>query len=235
MSLLKKTHYIQFFCLFAYFIGVDYGYCQQYDNKTLEQNAIKFVEPNVEQDPDSQLSITAIPLDSRIPARDCQSPLQYSTAMTPPFDTQVTVQVRCSDTLSWTQYVHVRIDHLFPILVSATMLEKGRVIQNEDVKIEYQPKRFRRVSYIEDKSILIGSRSKRNIREGQAFTQAHICMVCKGDTVTIVAKSGGLVIKTQGEAQQDGNRGELINVKNSRSGKTLRARVIEVETVEVNL
>ncbi len=53
--------------------------------------------------------------------------------------------------------------------------------------------------------------------------------------MTIIAKSGGLVIKTQGEAQQDGNRGELINIKNSRSGKTLRARVIEVETVEVNL
>ncbi|MEJ6473036.1 flagellar basal body P-ring formation chaperone FlgA [Pseudoalteromonas piscicida] len=235
MSLLKKTHYIQFFCLFAYFIGTGYGYCQQYDNKTLEQSAMDFVEPNVAQDSDSQLELSVLPLDSRIPARDCYTPLKYSTATTPPFSTQVTVQVKCEDTPGWTQYVHVRIDHLFPILVSATMLEKGRVISEQDIKVELQPKRFRRVSYIEDKSILIGSRSKRNIREGQAFTQAHICMVCKGDTVIIYAKSGGLVIKTQGEAMQDGNRGELINVKNTRSGKSLRARVIEVETVEVNL
>ncbi|GEK10842.1 MULTISPECIES: flagellar basal body P-ring formation chaperone FlgA [Pseudoalteromonas] len=235
MSLLKKTRYIQLFCLFAHFISIGYGHCQQYDNKALEQTAVDFVAPQVELDPDSQLSIFAIPLDSRIPTRVCQAPLVHSTAATPPFNTQVTVQIKCDDLQGWTQYVHVRIEHLFPVLVSATMLEKGRVITEDDIKVEMQPKRFRRVSYIEDRTLLIGSRSKRNIREGQAFTQSHICMVCKGDNVTIFAKSGGLVIKTQGEAMQDGNRGELITVKNTRSGKTLRARVIEVETVEVNL
>ncbi|MEI5638159.1 MULTISPECIES: flagellar basal body P-ring formation chaperone FlgA [unclassified Pseudoalteromonas] len=235
MSLLKKTYYNQFFCLFAYFIGIGYAHCQQYDNNMLEQAAIDFITPQIEQNPDSKLSVTTIPLDDRIPTRECQQPLERATAMTPPFNTQVTVQLRCNDLVSWTQYVHVRIDRLFPVLVSANMLEKGSIITAEDIKKEYQPKRFRRVSYIEEAKLIIGSRSKRNIREGQAFTQRHICMVCKGDGVTIFAKSGGLVIKTAGEALQDGNKGDLVRVKNARSGKTLRARVIDVETVEVNL
>ena len=60
-------------------------------------------------------------------------------------------------------------------------------------------------------------------------------MVCKGDNVTIYAKTRTLTIKTTGVALQDGNVGEQIRVRNQKSGKTISARVKDVESVEVNI
>lgn len=68
-----------------------------------------------------------------------------------------------------------------------------------------------------------------------AINLQHICMVCKGDLVTIFAKTGTLTIKTTGFALQDGNVGEQIRVKNQKSGKTISARVQDVKSVAVNL
>ncbi|WP_440055599.1 flagellar basal body P-ring formation chaperone FlgA [Pseudoalteromonas sp. T1lg65] len=235
MSLLKKTGCQAFFYLVVCFIVIGSAHCREYDNSELEKAAVDYVTPQVESDTDSQLSVTALPLDSRLPVKQCQTPLSLSTATPPPFSIQVTVQIRCEDLTGWTQYVHVRIEHLFPVLVSTTMLAKGSVITEQDIKTEYQPKRFRRAAYIEDEKLLVGSRTKRNIREGQPFTDNQICMVCKGDTIIIYAKTRTLTIKTSGEALQDGNIGEQVRVKNLRSGKTLRAKVIDIESVEVNL
>jgi flagella basal body P-ring formation protein FlgA len=66
-------------------------------------------------------------------------------------------------------------------------------------------------------------------------TTNMICMVCKGDKVTISANQSNLTISTSGIALEDGNMGDSIRVENSSSGKVLRARVSGVESVEVNL
>ena len=65
--------------------------------------------------------------------------------------------------------------------------------------------------------------------------QVTVRVKCEGDNVTIYATTRTLTIKTTGVALQDGNIGEQIRVKNQKSGKTISARVKDVESVEVNI
>ena len=167
--------------------------------------------------------------------RACDRPLSFSTNTTPPFNRQVTVKVKCDDISGWTQFVHVRIEELHPVIVTTQAINKGELVTSESISIEFKPKHFVRASNLDTKQYLVGSRSKRVIRAGTAIGLHHVCMVCKGDNVTIYAKTRTLTIKTTGIALQDGNVGEQIRVKNQKSGKTISARVKDVESVEVNI
>ncbi|NOU50759.1 flagellar basal body P-ring formation protein FlgA [Pseudoalteromonas sp. JBTF-M23] len=235
MSLLKKTKSAGFFFAMVYILLSDAVYAQDYNNQALEEAARSFISNLATQKPDSNLQIRAIPLDARLPTRQCETPLDISTNASAPFNRQVTVQLKCEDLSGWTQYVHIRIEELFPVIVSTEMISKGELLTEQHLRLEYRPKHFVRASYIDDINLLIGSRSKRVLREGMPVGMHQICMVCKGDIVSIYAKTQTLTIKTQGIALQDGNIGEQIRVKNQKSGKIVSGRVKDVDSIEVNI
>ena len=57
--------------------------------------------------------------------------------------------------------------------------------------------------------------------------------VKRGDKIAIVVSFGTMKITDKGEALQKGNMGDLIEVKNLRTGKTLKGTVISKDTVEI--
>ena len=76
----------------------------------------------------------------------------------------------------------------------------------------------------------------RNIRAGAILRLNQLSwpkMVRAGDVVSVVARSGAMVITVTGEAKQDGNRGEWIKVTNIESKKTISARVTGPGEVKV--
>lgn len=211
------------------------GYAKTYSPETLEQQAEQFIANQIEADPEKRIEIRAMPLEFRNSDKVCNDSLELSTPSVPPFNRQVTVQLKCNDSISWSQYVHVRIEEMLPMVVASTSIARGEIISKNAIQVEYRPKQYIRANYYEIIDPLIGSRSKRTISEGMPITSAQICMVCKGDKVTISANQSNLSIKTSGLALEDGNLGELIRVENVNSGKVLRVRVSGVESVEVNL
>jgi flagella basal body P-ring formation protein FlgA len=235
MSLLKKTKSIGFLTSMVYILLSCEIYAQQFNNQDLEEAAKTYIENMVPASPESKIQISALPLDSRLPTRECEKPIDIMTNASPPFNRQVTVQLKCDDLIGWTQYVHVRIEELFPVIVSSTMIAKGELIAEEHLKLDFLAKYFVRTTHIDDKSLLIGSRSKRVIREGMPIGMHQICMVCKGDVINIYARTTTLTIKTVGIALEDGNIGEQIQVKNQKSGKIVSGRVKDVDSVEVNI
>jgi flagella basal body P-ring formation protein FlgA len=54
---------------------------------------------------------------------------------------------------------------------------------------------------------------------------ARAPLVAKGETVTLVAGGSGFEISTPGKAEQDGYEGDLITVKNVKTGSTLKGRL----------
>jgi flagella basal body P-ring formation protein FlgA len=82
---------------------------------------------------------------------------------------------------------------------------------------------------------LIGTRLKRRVSKDYPIFGSNICVVCKGDTVSIIARTEQFQIKTVGEAVEDGNLGQQIRVKNTRSNKTVDAIVTHVGEVQVKM
>ncbi|WP_121363151.1 flagellar basal body P-ring formation chaperone FlgA, partial [Pseudomonas aeruginosa] len=56
-----------------------------------------------------------------------------------------------------------------------------------------------------------------------------------GDQVVILARTATINVKMPGEALSDGAPGQQIRVRNLRSQRIIKARVIEPGTVEVNM
>jgi flagella basal body P-ring formation protein FlgA len=235
MSLLKKSRRYSVFYFLSSLLFATHLQAEVYNNEQLQQIAIDFVSEQI-PDLDTAPQVSALPLDSRIPERLCESPLnELVVPNEPPVTRQVTVQIKCNDAQSWTQYVHVRIVKMAPVVVATANLARGEVITKSHLSVQMKPSQFVRVQYLDDPLMLIGSRSKRNIRSGMPVLLNQICMVCKGDAVNIYASIKGLRIKTTGIALEDGTLGEQVQIKNKLSGKILNARVDGVESVQVNI
>lgn len=235
MRLLKKTRRYRVFYLLASLSLALPVKAQVFTNNTLQKMAVSYVAEKMNAINSESIEISAAPLDERLPDRYCASNPAISTPSEPPFNRQVTLQIKCENESSWAQYVHVRIIETAPVVVANTNLVRGEVITASHLSVEMKPSHFIRVQYLDNPKALIGSRIKRNIREGMPVLLSQICMVCKGDAVNIFASIGGLRVKTTGIALEDGTLGEQVKVENKKTGKVLNARVDGVESVQINI
>ncbi len=133
----------------------------------------------------------------------------------------------------YTLYIPVRVSVLTPALVAARNLTKGSVISPDDLTQVYLDENTNLTTAISDPNLLVGSRLKRDVRQGEQIRANGFCMVCKNDKVNIIARSHGLSLKTSGIALQEGNANEQIRVRNTKSDKVISAKVTAPGEVQV--
>jgi len=213
MSLLKKVRRYSVFYFLASLCLATPLHAKVFSKDLLQEIAISHIAEQVTVPLEKNVEITALALDSRIPDRVCENEPELVVPNEPPFT----------------------IVKMAPVVVATANLARGEVITKSHLSVQMKPSQFVRVQYLDDPLMLIGSRSKRNIRSGMPVLLNQICMVCKGDAVNIYASIKGLRIKTTGIALEDGTLGEQVQIKNKKSGKILNARVDGVESVQVNI
>jgi flagella basal body P-ring formation protein FlgA len=84
---------------------------------------------------------------------------------------------------------------------------------------------------------VVGKQSTRSIQSDDVITANAIerpTLLKRGSPITLVFDSGILRVETQGVAEEGGKMGDLIQVKNSTSGKMLRGVVLDERNVKVN-
>lgn len=133
----------------------------------------------------------------------------------------------------YTLYIPVQVSILTPALVAARNLTKGNVISPDDLATVYIDENTNLTTAVSDPNILVGSRLKRDVRQGDQIRSNGFCVVCKNDKVNIVARSHGLSLKTSGIALQEGNINESIQVRNLKSEKVISAVVTAPGEVQV--
>ena len=113
-----------------------------------------------------------------------------------------------------------------PVLMNR--LVAGEAVSDENITTVMVPRSRLRANTVLEKSQLIGLSAKRGISASRAIRQDELAkptVVKKGDRIALHFSSNGLLIKTVGEALQDGGVGELIRVKNPDSSTILQAVV----------
>ncbi len=83
---------------------------------------------------------------------------------------------------------------------------------------------------------VVGLRVTSPIGPGLTLTTHNVArapLVAKGENVTLVANGSGFDITVPGKAEQDGYEGDLIMVRNIRSGTILKGRLERGKTVSV--
>ena len=181
-----------------------------------------------------RIRISVSHLDPRIKIKACKTPL----AVNIPENNNarnINVKISCNDSTSWKIYLSANVEITKGVLIAKNTISKGDKLDADNVELTYLPINRIRGKRLTDTTVIFGARAKKRIAKGRAINKKNICLVCKGDLVTIIVSSDSFNIKTQGVALTSGNINEQIRVRNSRSNKIITPRVKTVNQVVINL
>ncbi|GLP94997.1 flagellar basal body P-ring formation chaperone FlgA [Paraferrimonas sedimenticola] len=212
------------------------------DNRlsALEAFAKDFVEQKLDLSQGAIADVKVLPIDPRSQLVDC--PLGYQAKL--PANRQIsrhnTLKVECREADQandgdWHLYVKVRVNTLYPAIIVTKPLVAGHILTKDDLKLGYLAEHKLRGGTFQNIDELIGVRLKRRLNQDQPVFSQSLCYVCQGDQVTIIAAASTLQLRTRGQSVSDGNIGDTVRVKNSRSGKLVEAVVRKVGEVQVRL
>lgn len=176
-------------------------------------------------------------LDSRLRLARCQLPLE---AFFPPNGQSViatSVGVRCSQP-SWQIYIPVTIHAYTTVLTASHSLAKGTILATTDLQPKKREISRYRSGIFRDKNDLIGMVLKRPLAQGSVLTPREVepkRLVRRGESVVIMAKAGGMIVRVQGQALMDGAHGDMIQVRNTNSGRKIQAEVVDTATVMIKM
>jgi flagella basal body P-ring formation protein FlgA len=200
----------------------------------IKQQAEAYVNANVMFDSSADIVIKAADIDNRIHIPRCELPFEYSASSNSLKQSNVSVKVTCPNS-KWYLFTSVQVQQTKPVVVTTDTMSPGTLLTEQNLYLADIPINRLRGSTFTDPSNLIGARLKRRVRPGQIISNNMLCFVCKGDKVTIMAKSSGLQLKVSGIAQQDGNLGDTIRVQNAQSKKTVSATVSSTNQVDIHI
>lgn len=221
-------------------VSILYSFCQfaQANELTprdsIRKGAEQYVVTQYELSAHSTLSISASKIDERVTIPSCPTPIEYSASSEAISQSNIAVKAFCNDS-NWYMYLMVSAIEMQSVVVIASAVSPGTILTERNLKIiEMNKSLIRRTTYADIQQV-IGARMKRRVRPGQPVSPSNLCFVCKGDRIVINASSGRMLVKATGLALEDGNIGDTISVKNTRSKKQVNARIVSTNEVRVNI
>ena len=199
----------------------------------LQEQAQAFVLDQLDIPLDAQADVKAGTIDERLPLTRCEDALTISLPARMEIRRNTTVYLKCEGDKSWDLYLPVRVSIQKPYVTVAVPVAKGDILSEQMLTLAYQDQTLIRGDYLTDPTALIGVRSKRELKPGQPIRLTQVCVVCKGDQVTLSAENSSMQIKTMARALQDGSFGDMIRLVNTRSGRTVQGQVSAVGSVVV--
>lgn len=205
-----------------------------YSMAELSALANDWLSQQLQQMEHGQLQAELYPLDNRLADKTCDNPPQLSL-VTPNMQRQNTVRISCPDANGWQLFIPLRIRQQINTVVSTQKIPAGSYLTAEMLKTADIDVMQSRGIPVTDPQLVIGARSKKALNAGQMLSQADLCLVCKGDVVTIEGISSTLSVSTQATALQDGSFGDTVRLQNNQSKRVISAVVTAVKKAEIKL
>ena len=123
------------------------------------------------------------------------------------------------------------------VLMAAKPLGRGQPVTPDCIKIVRMNLSRAPANAILSKEQALGRRVNRSIAANSILRDDQIEIppaVRRGDLVQVVAQSADMKISIKGVAKQDGARGDVIRVVNTRSKRIIYAQVLDNQTVQVD-
>ena len=153
------------------------------------------------------------------------------------------IKVSCEEKNSWTIFVRtnantlkpkkLKVSNLNKMLVLNKSIEKGNYIKKIDLIFVKSSKKN---IFYNSKEELIGRKVKQNLKKGQHIQPRHLYKkysVNEGDPIVIVSNFKNTEVSTGGVAMKSGNIGDILEVKNRRSGKIIKGILKKNKKVNV--
>jgi flagella basal body P-ring formation protein FlgA len=123
-----------------------------------------------------------------------------------------------------------------PVVVTTRSLPRGTIVRDGDVALQRAPAADKLPGVQHSLEEAIGHELVRAVGAGSPVTTDTLrppLAVHRGEVVTVVARSGGVRIRTNARARDEGSVGELVAVESLANRSTYYARVSNMREVEV--
>ncbi len=123
----------------------------------------------------------------------------------------------------------------YKTIILKKSVEKNDILKLDDIKTVFVEKKYQ-ASFFSNKKELVGRKLKTNLKMGQILHPRHLFDsfdVNSGDVISIVSNLGNVSVKVSGEAQDAGNLGDLIKVKNLKSGKIIKGYIKKDKIIKI--
>src|SRR6185295_2644629 len=112
--------------------------------------------------------------------------------------------------------------------VLARNVERNEILKSSDVVIERRPKTEVGADAA-TRNRVVGMQARKQLRAGQALKLADLAkpdLVQRDQTVTLIYEAAGLYLTIRGKAMEAGTEGDVVNVLNLQSKRTVSGVVI---------
>jgi len=126
-------------------------------------------------------------------------------------------------------------DKIYKIIKLKKSLEKNDVIELSDIETSLVRNKYL-TSFFTNEEELIGRKLKNNLKMGQILHPRHLFEsfdINNGDIISIISNFGNVYVTVSGEAQDSGNLGDLIKVKNLKSGKIIKGYIKKDKKIKI--
>ncbi len=132
-------------------------------------------------------------------------------------------------------YVPVVVRWRARAVVAARALPAQTVLTAADLALRDADVTGKR-AWVDDPAMLVGARVLRPLAPGEVVDLAAVqsaLWVRRGEPVQLIARIGGVEVRTQAKALQSAARAQAVWVRNLKSGRRVQGRVVAPRVVEV--
>jgi flagella basal body P-ring formation protein FlgA len=183
-----------------------------------------------------RLQIGPLSQHSQLPR--CDQEIRASVAPGPKMRDRILVELRCQGPVNWHLYIPVRILGTTAAVIAARSLVAGTVLTAKDVTLEQRDLGQTPPGYFDDAAAVLGLTAARSIPGGAILINQQLLgnrAIQRGQTVTLIADTGGMSVRMAGRALADGMVNQRIRVENLSSGKVVEGIARSAQVVEIVL
>jgi flagella basal body P-ring formation protein FlgA len=176
------------------------------------------------------------PLQPHLQLQRCATPVKPVIGNGHHMKDRVTVELRCAGPAAWHLYVPVRVIGTSTAAVTVHAIVVGSVLKAEDLRVEQHDISELPQGYFDDPAVAVGLTASRPIAGGTILTNQQLVAskaVQRGQTVTLVADAGGMLVRMAGRAMSDGLVNQRVKVQNLSSGKVVEGIARSEQVVEI--
>jgi len=174
-------------------------------------------------------------LDPRLSLKSCELPLEVSPYSNDWIKHRTHLKVGC-ESPRWSLIVGIELNLYNKIYVAQESINRQELLVG---KVQLEEKNILRIQgdAYSNEAALTGQVAKRNLRSGQIITDRLVekeQLVTRNGPVDIQASTAGIRVTATGTAMENGTLGDTIKVKNNRSKRVIKAKVLANNLVGVS-
>ena len=175
-------------------------------------------------------------LDPRLRLASCGQSLDVETKDATRRQGRLFLSIKCAGPKPWRIFVPVTLESNIDVVKTRRVIVRGKIIEPDDLQLVKMSLSQLPASYYNDLRGVVGQQARRLIDVDRVVTNMYLkppYLIKQGQRVTVIASSNGIKVQSAGVALKSAEKGQIVSVRNTASGRIIEGTAIHPGVVEV--